>query len=348
MVGCTRRQFLADSAMVLAGVSVASCFPDVGGDWPVECVDYQDNTLTGPVSGSARVIEVLDPSSVTEHSEIVADKVFPMLEQALSSLADHSDPWSVLLPEYQAGMRIGLKVNCLNPSCPTSVPLVRAIVDSLKAGLNATGADILVWDRRLDELFNCGFTNESTGATVIGTENSTTDANGPGYEECFCEVLGGKRTRLSRIITELTDLTLNVPVLKTHEVSGVTASLKNIYGIIDNPGSFHADLATALPALYALAPIRRSIKLIVVDALVAVTVGGTASPTDTTPKRIFVARDPLAADLYALDLVNKMREEKRALGIQVTNVDGKSLTWLDNAYALGLGTNTYDLTTIER
>jgi len=339
----TRREFMTDAALV-AGASVAAgCFPDTGGDWAEAC--EHSGLVAEPLTGAAPVVAVHDPSSVDTDSAIRDEAVAPMLEEALSGLAGDADPWPVLLPDYVSGMRIGLKVNCLNPSCPTSVPVTRALVDSLKAGLGLSTDEIVVWDRRLDELTTNGFTEESVGARVVGTVMSTSDASGPGYEDCFCELPGGKRTHLSRILTEETDLTISVPVLKTHEVSGVTAGMKNIYGVIDNPGRFHSDLNTALPALYALAPIREHIRLTVVDALVAVTVGGTASPKDTIPRRLFVSADPVAVDSYAIDLVNQLRADK---DLGLPDVPSGALTWIDNAHQLGLGQRQYDLLALTR
>jgi len=46
--------------------------------------------------------------------------------------SDPDNPWRVLLPKYRPGMRIGLKVNCLNQWVVTSPALVHAIVVSLR------------------------------------------------------------------------------------------------------------------------------------------------------------------------------------------------------------------------
>jgi hypothetical protein len=290
---------------------------------------------------------VHDFESVALPPEIAirADRVMPMLRALLTRVAGFAaEPWPVLLPDYVAGMRIGIKVNCLNPYCPTSVPVIRALVDSLKGGLGIAAEEIIVWDRRLDELTGLGVTPEAVGATVLGTVVSTTDPSGPGYGDCYCEVTAGKRTRLSRILTDLTDLTIGCPVLKTHEVSGITASMKNVYGVIDNPGDFHNDLSTALPAIYALEPIRTRFRLHVVDALLAVTAGGTASPVDTIGHRLLAGQDPVALDSYAVSLVNHLREEK-GVGLQAVSSD--VLAWLDQAQARGLGSRDYDLRAFE-
>jgi uncharacterized protein (DUF362 family) len=270
------------------------------------------------------------------------DVVRAMIDSALSALAGGAaNPWPILLPTYTAGTRIGLKVNCLNPKLPTSPAVVRAIIASLLANLGMDPAKIVVWDRRLDELTITGkYTAEDLqGAQLVGTVASTADPTGPGYSTAACATVEGASPKLSRILTEKTDITINCPVLKSHGVSGVTAALKNIYGIIDIPASYHSNLPVALPALYNLPAIRGSIKLTIVDALQAVTLKDTQDPPDSTPKRIFVATDPLALDRYALDLVNQLRAARTVAPLQ-----GAFLGWLDRGHELGLGTKTYALT----
>ena len=114
----------------------------------------------------------------------------------------------------------------------------------------------------------------SAGAQLLGTRVAPPQQDGgvpdtntdvqPGYGEQISPTIECQSPRLSRILTELTDLTINCPVLKTHDVSGITAAMKNIYGIIDIPDSYHAPIQTGLPKLYALPAIRNAISLTIV------------------------------------------------------------------------------------
>ncbi|MFH0901872.1 MAG: DUF362 domain-containing protein [Pseudomonadota bacterium] len=341
----TRREFIFNTARATAGfaaLGVAGCFPDVGGNWPHITGDCVDSDETEPLPGASPVAEIVRDDSVQEVAggfEIQQDVVQEMLDQALGTIAGNAaKPWQTLLPDASSTTRIGIKVNCLNEYLSSSVALVRALVESLRAGLGIAGEQIIVWDRRGDELARGGFSESTLGTRVVGTVASTADASGPGYGEAICGVVAGKTPRISRILTELTDLTISVPVLKTHPVSGITAAMKNIYGVVHNPGDYHQNLAVALPALYRLPPIRRSIRLTICDALIAVTLGGTSDPPDAVPRRILVARDPLALDCRALALVNSLRAERSA-----PPVDPAVTGWLDNAYDLGLGTMSYKL-----
>ena len=344
----SRRRFVAESAAMAAGTSLVGCFPEVGGRWPEERDGCFGLIEPAPGLGSSDVVEVHDAASVSADAPFTIQPaaVQTMLADGLMDLTGVGEPWTAILPDYGAGMRIGLKVNCLNPLCPTTTALTRAVVEGLNAQLGVPLTDIIVWDRRDDELAGCGFTSQAVGgARVLGTIASITDSSGPGYEEATCEVVPGKVTRLSRIMTEMTDVTINLPVLKTHGISGVTAALKNLYGVIDNPEDFHDDLNTALPALYALAPIRSRLRFAVVDSLIAVTTGGTSSPADTVPRRILLSADSVAMDAHALDLVNRLRDER---GAGLRAVDSKYTAWLDNAQAQGRGSANYDLRVIAR
>jgi uncharacterized protein (DUF362 family) len=372
----TRREMLAGAAGAAAAASLsglAGCFPTVGGAWPdagPQSMDAEsistcgcdppdggaavDDNQPNPVLGSATVVTIQRNDSIDAKGKSLdqpqLDAVQSMVDAVLSALAGGVDnPWPVLLPTAGPCTRIGLKVNCLNPYFPTSPAVVRAIIKSLQDKQHVCPGNIVVWDRRLDELNGAGkYTDvHLQGARMVGTIRSTKDLSGPGYSSASFGTFQGSTPRLSRILTEQTDITINCPVLKAHNQSGVTAGLKNIFGIIDIPGNFHTDtkqgisLPTALPALYNIPKIRNSIKLTIVDALQAVALGDTASMPDAIPGRIFAATDPLALDRYALDLINQLRAARKQ-----QPVSGNIVGWLDNAYLLGLGTKDYNLVTL--
>jgi uncharacterized protein (DUF362 family) len=309
------------------------------------------------VLGSPMVVTIQRDDSIDSAGKSLAqpqlEAVEGMINAVLTTLADGADnPWSVILPGITNCTRIGLKVNCLNSYLPTSPAVVRAIIKSLQAHHpDLCPGNIIVWDRRLDELNGAGkYTSDHLqGAHLVGTLNSTTDSKGPGYSNQSFGNFQGKTPRLSRILLEQTDVTINLPVLKMHGQSGVTAALKNIYGIIDIPGEYHTspergtDLQTALPALYAIPPIRDGIKLTIVDTLRTVVNGNTDSMSDAKPGRIFGSLDPLAVDYYALDLLNQMRAAHRP---SLPPIDSELTQWLDKAYAMGLGAKSYKLVSL--
>lgn len=344
----TRRQFLRDTGMVAASATVGACFPDVGGKWSEELAQCEPRQSLPPAV-SPNVVAAYDAGSVTLDGTsgrpmVQAGPVAQMVADVLHDLTSNTAaPWQGIFPDYTDQTRIGIKVNCLNQGCATSVEVVRAVVDGLKADLGIDSQRLLVWDRRLDELTRCGFTEQSTGATVIGTYNAYNDTSGPGYEEEVCGIVGAQTSRLSRILTQETDYTINIPVLKRHGISGVTAAMKNMYGVIHNPEDYHKNHNEALPAIYNLGPIRERVRLTVLDALRTVAIGGTSSPMDTIGSRIAVAQDAVALDAFAVALVNQLRAEKN-LGL--TDVDPTKLAWLGKAQDLKLGSQNFNLTTV--
>ncbi len=365
--GMTRREILTGAAGAAAAASLGGltgCFPEVGGTWPDAAIcpvctppdggaNLDRTTANAPLTGKSRVATIQRSDSVDARGRSTAqaqiDAVQTMVDAVLSTLAGGaSNPWSVLLPGAGTCTRVGLKINCLNPAFATSPAIVRALVGSLISKLGVCPSNIIVWDRRLDEMKD--YTSDDLqGAQLLGTVNSTSAAGGPGYSHTQYLTLQGSTPLLSRILTDMTDVTINCPVLKVHGQTGITAALKNVFGIIHCPGNFHTDplkgqdMQSALPAIYNIGPIRQSIKLTVVDALRAVTNGDTASAPNSMPGRIFASTDPLALDYYALDLINQLRATPPLRLGPVT----LPLDWMENAYQLGLGTKGYSLVTLQ-
>ena len=354
-----RRQFVVGSASlaVVAGAGLAGCSDD---DDPRPQDSGLDTTgseagpgkeagpnkeagpgkeagADGPLPGSSRVVEVHDPK-VVNGKVYDATRVKAMLTSGLIALAGAKEikqAWKTLLPGFTASKRIGLKVNCLSYYLYNSTELLSALVETLVKDLGADAKKIFVWDRRGDELTRSKITNAAVGCSVLGTVKSLSDSSGPGYETAAVTVKG-KQAHLSKILTQQTDITINLPVLKTHGISGVTGALKNIYGVIDNPGDFHSGLNDYLPALYALPPIPKHVVLNITEGLLAVTKGDTSDPPDTVAARILLSSDPVAHDAHEVALINQLRGTLKP-------VDTSKLTWLDNAEKANLGTKKVDL-----
>ncbi len=373
--GMTRREILTGAAGAAAAASlggIAGCFPGVGGSWPDAGPDSAiatcgcsgpdggtslDETSNGPRPGKSTVVTIqrddsLDGKGLSEEPAQLS-AVQGMVDAVLSALADGAaNPWSKIVPGIGSCTRVGIKINCLNGAFPTTPALVLAIVNSLVSKADVCAGNIIVWDRNLKEMNDTGYTSKAFQvAKLMGTLDTPDYAGkGPGYSENDYGIIQGTKPRLSRILTELTDVTINCPVFKVHGQTGVTGALKNVFGIIDCPGSFHTDeikhqdMQTALPAIYNFPAIRNSIKLTIVDALRAVASGDTNSMPNALPGRIFASMDPLALDYYVLDLMNEVRAARpRNMGPVSTEV----LAWMENAYQLGIGTKGYDLITLQ-
>ncbi len=347
-----RRALLAGGAALAAG----SCLPGVSGDWPADggsvCSWSQPTVTPGWPAQAGQVYELTD-SGLTSGARPVRAVVAARLRELLCAVAARStlrEAWDVLLPDLnKGGQVVGIKVNALSPRAPTQPVVIQALVDLLREGsggvAQASRPEIVVWDRRLDELAKAGITAAAVGAPVEGTwETAALAGSGRGYEyTAIC--LGGRKTRLSNILTRRVDHLINLAVVKRHDESGVTACLKNHYGSIDNPGDYHdkrhqttqavleRNFVRAIPGINALDEVAGKTRLWLIDATLAVCQGGTESPADCVPNTLAGGLDPVALDLRA----RQIRDEQRALAGLSADPETTSEGWLAAAAAAGLG-----------
>lgn len=207
---------------------------------------------------------------------------------------------------FKATDYVGIKVNCIAPMLPTHPELAFAIADSL-IGIGIAPEQIIIWDREDRELSMCGYplNFDGPGVRCYGTKPRV----GYGEELVVSRSVG---SRLSKIISRQCTATINVPVLKDHNIAGISMSLKNYYGAIENPNKFHGNNCDPFVADLNLAPqIREKNKLVICDAIKVLYEGG---PTDCKPRwtwnynGIIIGTDMVAVDQIALMLL----EEKRA------------------------------------
>jgi hypothetical protein len=243
----------------------------------------------------------------------------------LTGIEDIQKAWQAL---FQPDERIILKVNAFRNSLIwTHVPLVSAIADSLQeAGI--PGEQITIFDYYTNELETAGFTvnKDGPGVRCYGTDSA--------YQTRV--KVGNTSVQLSDILVEA-DALINIPVLKSHMIAGLTFALKNHYGSIDNPGGLH-NMQNCLGALNALPQIKDITRLVVGDALEANTKYKNSFPyweADARGDSILLSYDPLAMDRVGLDILVEMAEEK---GNSTTGILGMCDRWLETCGAAGIGT----------
>jgi len=138
-------------------------------------------------------------------------------------------------------------------------------------------------------------------------------------------------------VSEYATVLINVGVLKDHDLSGVSAGLKNLYGAIHNPNRYHDhDCDPYVAQVAALPSLRRRLKLTVIDAVLGQAQGGPAYaaawvwPCD----RILLALDPVACDQVAWDLIERQRGQQ---GLPSLTEAKRPPRWIASAAALDLG-----------
>jgi uncharacterized protein (DUF362 family) len=168
----------------------------------------------------------------------------------------------------------------------------------------------------------------------VGVRCFGTNEKGWGYDQDNpVEILGMKRM-LSSIVTRCDHL-INVPALRVHlDQYGVTLSLKNHYGSVSNPGSLHANFATACAVLNSQKAIEDKTRLIVIDGLFGFcgfNLGAGTFVQDCAPNSLIVSKDPVAADYIGKEMLDEERSKH--------NQPPRNVPLLEKAAEMGLGTD---------
>jgi len=240
---------------------------------------------------------------------------------------------------------IGFKTNCLVGRANSTPPaLVEALTDLMvAAGFDAN--DIVVWDRTNRELKRAGFV---LNASLSGRRCMGTDTVGIDYSADLYSY-GEVNSRVSRILTDVVDHNVNLPVLKDHSIAGMSAGLKNLYGAIHNPNKYHGNNCDPFCAHVAqLAPIRQRHRLTIIDAVTIQYHGGPGYREEYLAPfgGLIMATDPVAADRIGLGILERCRAEH---GLGSLEADGRPVKYLETAARLGLGVaDLKDIELVER
>jgi uncharacterized protein (DUF362 family) len=274
-------------------------------------------------------------AGVWSGEELVPNAVRQMLDASiirLTGLNDAREAWRAL---FDPGERIAIKVNAFRNSLIfTHVPLVTAVTDSLQeAGIPAE--NIVIYDYYTSELEEAGFAvnPDGPGVRCVGTDQAYSD----GFE------IAGSKIQLSNVLLSC-DALINMPVLKSHMLAGLTYALKNHYGTLSRPQNFHSGtrLNMGLPELNALSPIKDRTRLIIGDALTACLRYGSSWPywkADYTGDSIMMSFDPVAHDAVGFKLLTDLMT---AEGHSTAAAAKMATPWLENATKIGLGTHNFD------
>lgn len=286
------------------------------------------------------------------------------LDRGLMKLTGKSRPEDAWLEFVSPADRVGIKVNPVVRTLPTSRELVQAVIDGLQEA-GVPRAQIAVWDRRLLDLTSAGFTRDRfPGIDLLGTEVKgpngkytndkgelwsleNIDREAPAYwadieanlspDDMPYMVNGGKYSYFSKLVTRRFTKIINIPVLKGGvQPVGITFCLKNLaYGSLSNTSRLHRVGVNAIPEPCAFPCLRDKAVLHIGDALLASYRGGVGAP----PRYIwdanvlFLGSDGVAVDLIAQEFLTAVRIAK---GVE-SAPDPTIRIYLDMAAKLGLG-----------
>ena len=285
----SRRRFLRNLTAVPVGVAVVPAL------------------IATQTSSRAKVVVAKRASAADEKGKLNEPEVTRMLDDAVVAAIGKSDARAAWRSVFGPQDVVGIKVNCLAGRGLSSHPeLVRAIVRRL-ASAGVPAESIIVWDRTKRELAAAGFElTNMNGAKVLAT-----DSRGVGYERSI-EFSGEVGSCFSRILTRFCTTIINVPVMKDHDLSGVSLGMKNFYGAIHNPNKYHDNNCNPYIADLCAHPlITRKLRLVICDGLKGQYHGGPACreqwswPAGT----LLVGTDPVAVDRIGLEIIERKREE---------------------------------------
>lgn len=162
---------------------------------------------------------------------------------------------------------------------------------------------------------------------------------------------GSGSDHLASVLGQITAL-ISVPYLKTHNIAGMTCSLKNLsHAFVKHPARYHRNHCSPfIGDIVNLPEIRSKLKLCIVDALRVVFDKGPEA-TSTNIKdvgAILTSADPVSTDTVGLSLINRVR---RSQGMTPRAKTVEKIGYLVEAHRRGVGvaaTHGIDLVRLRR
>jgi Domain of unknown function (DUF362) len=169
----------------------------------------------------------------------------------------------------------------------------------------------------------------------LAQRNGTTPAV-LGYSPTETKFASGA-DQLALVLNQV-DAIINVPFLKTHNIAGMTCSLKNLsHAMVKHPARFHANRCSPyISDIVNLPAIRKKLRLHIVDALRVVYDGGpeASSGAITNHGMILASTDPVSIDTIGLEVLNDAR---KYAGLRGVARNAAELPYLKSGHEAGLG-----------
>ncbi|PKL82682.1 MAG: hypothetical protein CVV24_08780 [Ignavibacteriae bacterium HGW-Ignavibacteriae-3] len=333
----SRRKFIQKTSAAALGLSVLGSIP---------------STLRGAVfnnpSKKSKVVLVRN-SKVIDLNGLVNNSILSeMLQAGLTNFSGDKSFSSYISGLFSPSDIIGLKINTLGLAGIAGSALTShftSVTSSLINIFNESGlkdSNFIIWDRSDDELISAGYSiqKEKDKTRIMSCAGKRGEDIGIGYSDEEYPV-GNISTKISRFITDLCTVFINIPVLKDHGNAGFTGALKNHYGSINNPREFHNNNCTnpGIPEVNLLSPIRTKQKLIVGDLMMGVFNGGPRWDRKYIWPYggIIVGTDPVAVDTIMLSIINEKRKSEN-----INPLSEYVTRHINLSAQLGLGTNNLD------
>jgi len=273
-----------------------------------------------PSAGKQSRVLIVEDSQATSAFRTKPDVVHTMVDRGIAKFTGKATPAEAWRSLVSTGDVVGIKIYSLpGPNSGTRPSVVAAVVEGLlAAGLPAQ--NIVVWDKHAIDLRLAGFYElaERYGVRVASSTDEGYDSKiyyeasllgnllwgdfefgqkGPGL---------GRRSYVSKLLTQQLTKIINVTPLLNHNSAGVSGNLYGLaVGSVDNVMRFESDpdrLASAVPEIYALAPLSDHVVLNIVDALICQYEGGERGLLhySVALNQVRFSTDPVALDVLSM------------------------------------------------
>ncbi len=320
----TRREFGKQVLLSTVGLGVSASGPATSG--PL--------LLPGPPPGESK--KSLVASLRSEKLRRVKHRVdraaaSEFLDRAMVKITGVSTPKAAWKSLFAAHESVGLKLSCL-PGKPlsSSEGVVMAIVEGLRSA-GVKDHNIYIWERTGRELENAGFKLSRKGLNIVGTDHFSNSGYSPDIE-----ISGSVGTCFSQLVGAV-DAMISVPVLKDHDIAGVSIGMKNFYGAIHNPNKFHGNNCDPYVADLCNHPfIKNKWRLTVCDATrIQVHNGPAFFPRYAAEYGgLLVGTDPVAVDAVGWRIIE---EERKAMKLKPLKAENREPHYIASAARLNLG-----------
>ncbi|MEW6096106.1 MAG: DUF362 domain-containing protein [bacterium] len=325
MIKETRREFIKKLGILGVGISVIPAW--------IEKIFAQVIPKGNSKKYKSKVVIVKNKEVVNSKGKIEQEILTKMLNEAmrqLTGLKEIKDCWNQYFSHNDI---VGIKVNCIaGRKLSTHPELVNAIISGLLlAGVKED--NIIIYDRGTQELSKANFKINKNGSGIKCYGNDAV-----GYE-FYPTMIRSVGCCFSKILSTQVTAIINVPVLKDHELTGVSLSLKNHFGSINNPNKYHGNNGDPYIADLNSHPlIKDKTRLIICDAITGLYNGGPGYKKQWTwhYRGILVSTDPVALDYIGTQEIEKMRKAKKMKPLEDV---GRPPKHIATAAKLGLGTD---------
>lgn len=315
--------------------------------------------VIGPPSGAdvGRIVRLTSASAVSDFQGN-RPEIRRLLASGIQSLTRSSNNFSAWSAIANPQEKIGIFIAPNGWNHPSTLtPIIEEIVSGLtSAGVPAS--NIFLWSRsHLDTAFlksslaDIFPTSQFTDAVSAGYDASVTYDSPVKGTLIWSDVEFGDESpfagRLSHVTTLLTrelDRVIQINSLAADRNAGVRGHIYSLaYASVDNFNRFLSHpgvLAEAAPEIFSLEALADKTCLFITDALIGSVVGNKPGKIHYHPavSELWLSRDPVALDSYALQRANTIRES-----INIRPLPPSASDLLSNSQLMQLGSTTFSI-----